>query len=321
MEFAAWIGAIGTVVTVVLAMVAIRTQHPRKRITYQVRSRIALLADRPSWIGTTEYLIDGRRVEAPEVLTVAIRNEGASPIEAKDFASRLTIRCIGAAILQARVDTVPADIPVEATIEGDGLHLRPLLMNARDEIVAALLVAGQATEVRVLGRVSGVKQIEQRRVGEPSQRSILGPALIASAVSLLATTAVVAYSLATNAVRQEVQSLTDQNALLARQLGSLGEDNDPRLGGEKIAEQILELAVGQTRSAYGGALEVRLDELEGSRVTATVRTPGREDVAVERLEVRGEAIYISGFEPLYYGVWLERTSTSSATFVTTENAD
>jgi hypothetical protein len=134
-----------------------------------------------------------RHIQRPFLTSILIVNTGDVDIRGGDFEVPLTIRPIGFGgpvnwkeakldfsltpfhipykgtasfppqVVEARVaTTTPPKIPVELVVTPAQLQIKPLLLNAGDELTVEILINGDVRGIELGGRVAGVKQITEQ---------------------------------------------------------------------------------------------------------------------------------------------------------------
>jgi hypothetical protein len=166
-DFLAWIPSISAIIALT-ALIYNYKRNPRKSLSYEVPISDRLVNIDKSIKSRIKVLFD--EVEVPEVsiIHVKIVNTGNTPIAEKDYATPVEIRFgKDAKILQSTLGaTFPKDIPAAIANEGDRLTFKPVLLNSEDYVLIKAYVT-QVEEVRVSGRIEGVKLISKRAMSDP----------------------------------------------------------------------------------------------------------------------------------------------------------
>ncbi len=134
----------------------------RKALTYTVVATKPLskhAQDEP-----IEVLYGGVSVRQPQVTALTVLNAGNAPIKPDDFDGPLRINLPeGARLLSVSVEkSSPADLgPVVRKQQATDLTIAPLLLNPQDRFRVRLVTADALGEIRLQGRIAGVKQVER----------------------------------------------------------------------------------------------------------------------------------------------------------------
>lgn len=111
-----------------------------------------------------EVLYGGVSVLQPQVTALTVVNAGNAPIKPDDFDGPLRINLPeGARLLSVSVEkSNPADLgPVVQKQQATDLTIAPLLLNPQDRFRVRLVTADALGEIRLQGRIAGVKQVER----------------------------------------------------------------------------------------------------------------------------------------------------------------
>jgi hypothetical protein len=157
------IAAVGTVVTLVAIMLAIRWRPRAKRLAFYRRSSSRLRHSEADRHGVRVTVGDDHReLSNPFVLSLRIGNTGGQPVHPNDFDREMVVT-IGAEIVSASLDRAsPSQLC--GTVDWhwrpncDELLVSPTLLNESDWIEFTIITDGPP-DVSVDARIAGVKQV------------------------------------------------------------------------------------------------------------------------------------------------------------------
>lgn len=132
-----------------------------KELEYSVldkRTMEDFVAGKDGW-PEVKVLYNQQEVPRATFLTIGITNTGKLPIKADDFEGPLTIlfNKPNSVIAERVVAKYPKDLPAELSIDGRGIHLKPLLLNPQDEVIIEVLGKDDFDLSFVSGRIVGVE--------------------------------------------------------------------------------------------------------------------------------------------------------------------
>lgn len=81
----AWIGAIGTVLAIVVPLFIYRRQKQTKSISYEILSENPLVSVRSEVKGRIQVLLDGEQLENLYLVLVRFMNDGNVPVVVNDY--------------------------------------------------------------------------------------------------------------------------------------------------------------------------------------------------------------------------------------------
>jgi hypothetical protein len=161
-------GGIGVFVAIVLGVIAtvltliqIRKARTRKLLAYNVVSNAPIVTVNKEVENRVKVLLDGNTIEDARIVVIEVLNAGDVPIQATDYESPVTFDFgTGAEVLNVDVlQTKPDSIKSSFTLKSGQVSLVPLLLNSQDSITFKALLTKSKGEVKVQGRISGVKEI------------------------------------------------------------------------------------------------------------------------------------------------------------------
>ena len=155
--------AVGAIVSIVIYRLTQR--NLRKELKYQFT--YGEVAIQNTFKSDLEIIYKGKKVEDASAVTIVIKNTGHVPIQKSDYEGGIKLDMPGSAgILTARVSSVPENVFPSFRFENwdadkpNERIIAPMLFNPGDRLSLFLLVSGFGKEVRMSGRIAGVKQIE-----------------------------------------------------------------------------------------------------------------------------------------------------------------
>jgi hypothetical protein len=147
----------------ILALLVGFFQRRRKRLSYQLVSKTALLTRSEEIAGRLSVRFESREVHNVFLKVIRIKNHGNVPIESKDFETPLALSFgSDAEVLSvAVVDQRPDDLTPALNSNGGSCFLAPLLLNPGDYVTVKILVSGTESQTNVAGRVVGVTKVHR----------------------------------------------------------------------------------------------------------------------------------------------------------------
>jgi hypothetical protein len=146
----------------------------RKALAYEVSS-VPLTSVTHDFSGRLKVVFDGVPVDSVSVVTIRIKNPGATPIRREDFERPLA--CIlkqANSFLTAEVSArqpEALDPQLKQAVDEPRLEVEPLLLNPRDQFTVFALVRGSAEALTLLARIAGISEIENQAIGLPADHA------------------------------------------------------------------------------------------------------------------------------------------------------
>jgi hypothetical protein len=162
-----FVSIVGVIIALFLPIILFIKQRNRKQISCEIISDRSLLSIGKEVEPNVQVLFVGKPVGDLREVILKLRNTGNVPIEVKDYENNNPIEInfgAKAEVLKAELlETVPIGLKVraEASFKLDRVkvHLEPLLLNAQDSITIRVLLSGYNSDLNVVARIAGVKQI------------------------------------------------------------------------------------------------------------------------------------------------------------------
>lgn len=164
-----FVGVAISLVALVVAVVAIRTQQQRKVLAYYFSSeRPALYLVNSAFEQRLVLTLDGKPVQGLSTYDVAVFNDGNVPVVPGDFIEPLCVQFSESSkvLAVAVTDTNPTNLNVSVDTSARISKVAPVLLNPGDEFVLQFLVDqtddSHYQSPTIAGRVAGVSKLEQR---------------------------------------------------------------------------------------------------------------------------------------------------------------
>jgi hypothetical protein len=156
-------GALFGLIAVIVSLVIFVRTKQNKALCYDVLASTPLLTMREELTGDIQILYKGTEVRDLHIIVIKVINTGTVPIRPTDFVKPLTFSAgSSTSILSAEItETGPVDIEANVIVEDATLTLVPLLLNRYDFVTIKLLTDRPSSQLKVRGRVVGVKKIEK----------------------------------------------------------------------------------------------------------------------------------------------------------------
>jgi hypothetical protein len=161
----------GLIALPVSAWVAFRVAHPKRSVTYRLRSSAYLLHGFRHVRGSMQVSLNGEALAGPHVLLVELRNEGRRDVLSEMYEAGQPIRLhVGAPVLELLgASSEPAGLrPPVVVVAGSELRIGPSLISRGQRISFTVLVDGPQPRLDCHAALAGV---DVRRVG-PDTKSI-----------------------------------------------------------------------------------------------------------------------------------------------------
>lgn len=163
-----FVGAVGTLAAIVVAIVLDYRFRPRKALEYQTRV-IPLVVRHKVLKDRIQVLLDGVPVHDAELVTITLINTGNVAIIPADFVEPVTIRFSETSeVLQAEVsDTFPPNLGGRLDSHSKAVVLNPVLLNSGDHLSVSVFVKSLDAPPDVDGRIVGVAYISELQTRVP----------------------------------------------------------------------------------------------------------------------------------------------------------
>jgi hypothetical protein len=185
-------GALVAAVGIVVAMLIFWWSRQRKDLAYELLTFSPLLTEKGLSTGKVKILVNGQEADQVHLVEVKIVNSGSVPVLAEDMLVPIGFTFgVDARVLTADpFDTKPTNLEAQLDFDEDRITLRPMLLNAHDEVGVRALIADAKGEgsVSAIGRVVGVSVIRKR--DPPPVRRWLRGSSIAMVVGALTVFAI-----------------------------------------------------------------------------------------------------------------------------------
>ena len=162
-----FVGAILTLLAILLTLALYLKQRRRKALSYAVVSSSDLLSVEEEIRGRVKVLFDNAPVENVRLVIIKLWNSGEIPISKNDYESpiRIDLGQTNTVLSYEIIHKVPENLPVELSHRREGILLNQILLNSGDSITVKILVSG-GLELSVGGRIQGVKEIAGTEIKE-----------------------------------------------------------------------------------------------------------------------------------------------------------
>lgn len=129
-----------------------------KSVSATITSSISLSPSEKESPAELEISIEGRRLIAPHLTVVELRNDGSKPISATDFEGPIEIKVESpASFAKARISSrSPTDLEAQLNMESQRIMLQPLLLNPKDSLRIAAVTSGAPPKFSSKIRIAGV---------------------------------------------------------------------------------------------------------------------------------------------------------------------
>lgn len=156
-------------------------------LTVRLVSSSALELPSDSKIHDLQIIVNGSKIEAPYIYSLALINTGSKPIPTGAFETPLQIRTLNdSKLVTAQLTgTEPAEIPVKISIDDNQLKILPFLSNPKDQVTVTLVSSGPLDLV-AKARIAGVPDVVFEDMSQDSSRPLEAFFFAALAVPCLA---------------------------------------------------------------------------------------------------------------------------------------
>ncbi|MDA0146042.1 hypothetical protein L0990_01450 [Vibrio kanaloae] len=156
-----WLGLVFTFLSIIVPIGIAFWEFTTNELTVELISTDSLISDTEQVAGLKVFF-DEKLVESPKLVKLQIKNTGTEPISKSDFDMPLQLEFdSGVTIIKASItSTLPTSIPAEVSFDRKSLKLKPLLLNSEDNINISMVVSGEISSLKVLGRITNIKKID-----------------------------------------------------------------------------------------------------------------------------------------------------------------
>ena len=190
-----FVGAVVSVVALVVAVVAVWIQVRRKSFVYSILADNELLHRKDILGDRVTVHFDSQAVSSLRLVSLQFSNDGYVAIAKSDFESPVTVSFpIGAKVLSAIPgSTQPEGLPVELSVHQGAVVVSPLLLNRDDSFTVQVILTGASGKPKVTARLLGVKEIKEQSLGKKSnllqrlQLEVLSTAVAVAIVGFVAS--------------------------------------------------------------------------------------------------------------------------------------
>src|SRR5688500_17426637 len=127
----AWLGAIGSILAIVISLYVYRRQKNVKSLSYEILSENPLLSVDAELQGKIQVLYNGNPLENIHLILIRFTNDGNIPILASDYENNNSIIVkfkSNTTILSVdHIDVKPSNLTPTANIQGNIISVSPLL--------------------------------------------------------------------------------------------------------------------------------------------------------------------------------------------------
>jgi len=164
-DTAEWIGAVASIIAVILSVIVYLLTRKKKALSYEVLSEYSLISIADEIKGNLQVLYGGNPVENVHLLLVKFLNSGNVPITTSDFERPITLQLRGESkVLSAeRVKASPDNLRVSLKVEDKVVTVEPALMNGGDFFTTKVLIGQYSGSFDIDARIVGVKSIRVLR--------------------------------------------------------------------------------------------------------------------------------------------------------------
>ena len=164
------IGVVLAGLTLVVTIIIFLLQKNKKRISYEILAKTALLTTREKLEGKIKILYNDQEVKDVKFIEVKIINSGNIGIPATDYERSLKFRFPKTTnILSTEViETYPDTLTTNISVDKSDIIVEPILMNSKDYFILKIIASNaDKGDFKVDVRIKDVAEI--KRVGDSSQ--------------------------------------------------------------------------------------------------------------------------------------------------------
>lgn len=158
-----FVGAVLTVLTIVVAVIIYLLQRSKKSLAYDVISNVSLLSANEEIKNELQILYKGIQVKNIHLFVFKIINDGNQPIPQSDYEKPLSMVLYGGAqILSVEVVSEnPSNLGAEASAEANKILIKPILMNSKDYFKIKAIINAESFSFKPDARIIGVKSVKE----------------------------------------------------------------------------------------------------------------------------------------------------------------
>jgi hypothetical protein len=182
-----FVGAIISVIAIFVSYVFFKRQGKQKRISYEVISNTALVNVKDDVKSKMQIFFEKKPVIDIHLIIVKIINSGNEPIVKSDYETPINIEFDDKSeTLEAEVIKVsPDDLKVEIENTKETVSIKPLLLNPGDSVMIKTFLTNFRGQLKVSGRIAGVKEITQLGSKNSSSASFHRDIFFVYAISII----------------------------------------------------------------------------------------------------------------------------------------
>jgi hypothetical protein len=162
------------IVAIIVAIIIYLAQRNRKRLAYEIISESSVVSTAEEVEGRIQILFEGKQVKKVHLIILKLANVGNIPITISDYEREVSFafdektRILSYEILETSQEALKPEI--ESI--NNSIVVKPVLLNGGDSITIKALISEFDEEIKIDGRIVGVKVIEKRK-GNSSMGNIL----------------------------------------------------------------------------------------------------------------------------------------------------
>jgi hypothetical protein len=155
-----FIGAVLALLGVIAAMYIYWQQRQLKELAFGLVSSRRPLAIADELSSRVTVQLDGRSVVNLHLLVFGLRNSGHQAIDQGHFQGPLTIIFSSGQVVSAEITSqVPSNLRAELVVSHDHVELKPLLLNAGDQVLVQVLLSSPTPTWEVDARIVDVPSL------------------------------------------------------------------------------------------------------------------------------------------------------------------
>jgi hypothetical protein len=187
-----FVGAVIGVAAIIASLFIFLRQRAIKSLGFEIVTQTELLSIRNEIKSKVKVTYEGKAVQAVNLVTIRVANDGNTPIPASNYERPLSFSFNETTtILSADITEVsPKSLSPSLKVEGSTIVLKPTLLNPGDDIQISLLLAGHDGEIETDARIEGIREVknEIRLSLKPVTRAriMLGTLVLLTAVLMYA---------------------------------------------------------------------------------------------------------------------------------------
>jgi hypothetical protein len=151
------------IITIILTFVQVYRVRSRKIFAYDIVSNASVVTVNKEVKSRVKILLDNNPIENARLVVIEVLNGGDVPIQTTDYENNMDIVFdfgAGAEVLNiALLEMNPKSLKPSLSFKSEQVLLRPLLLNSQDSFKFKALVTSFKGDIKIEGRISGVKEI------------------------------------------------------------------------------------------------------------------------------------------------------------------